>query len=67
MHDGRVIAQGPLDHVLRESALLHSIGLELSEAAEIARLIQQQIPSFPTHFLHVDALCDTIIAYAQPA
>lgn len=67
MHQGTVVSQGPLARVLRESAMLHRIGLELSDAAEIARLIKQQIPTFPTHFLHIEALCDTITAYALPA
>ena len=67
MHEGKVVSDGPLLQVLRESAMLHRIGLELSEAAEIARLIRQQRPTFPAHFLHIEALCDAICAFTGAA
>jgi energy-coupling factor transport system ATP-binding protein len=60
MHEGRVVSDGPLAQILRESTMLHRIGLELNEAAEIARLIRQQRTAFPAHFLHIEALCDAI-------
>jgi energy-coupling factor transport system ATP-binding protein len=60
MHEGGVLLEGTISELLNQAELLHDVGLELSEAAEIARVLKQQIPSFPTTILHLEELCDTI-------
>jgi energy-coupling factor transport system ATP-binding protein len=41
MHDGHVALEGPLRELLRQPDRLHALGLELSEAAEIALALRE--------------------------
>jgi hypothetical protein len=68
MHEGgRVIDQGTLRELLNDADMLHGIGLELSETAEIARVLRQHINDMPTNLLHVDELRDVIVQrYCRP-
>ena len=61
MHEGRVVDQGTLRELLNDADMLHGIGLELSETAEIARVLRQHISDMPTNLLHVDELRDVIV------
>ena len=63
MHNGTVFLEGTISDLLAQAERVHSIGLELSEAAEIARVLKQDIPSFPTTVLHLEDLCETIGRY----
>jgi len=67
MHEGRVVEQGTLRELLNDADMLHGIGLELSETAEIARVLRQHISDMPTNLLHVDELRDVIVQrYGTP-
>ena len=60
MHDGKIVLSGTLGELLMHADTLHQMGLELSETAEIARVIRQAVPDMPTNVLHVDELVDAI-------
>ncbi len=67
MHNGAVLLEGTISDLLAQADTLHAIGLELSEAAEIARVLKQHIPSFPTTVLDLEDLCETIGRYCAQA
>lgn len=56
MHEGRVVLEGPLREVMGHADQLHAIGLELSEAAQIALALRAVIPGLPTDLLHIEEL-----------
>lgn len=56
MHEGRVVLEGPLREVMGHADQLHAIGLELSEAAQIALALRASFPDLPTDLLHIDEL-----------
>ncbi|NTU81417.1 MAG: ATP-binding cassette domain-containing protein, partial [Chloroflexales bacterium] len=56
MHQGRVVAQGPLRALLRHADELHALGLELSEAAEVALALRHLFPDLPADVLHIEEL-----------
>jgi energy-coupling factor transport system ATP-binding protein len=60
MHQGRVTAQGTLDELLRDADTLHEQGLELSESAEIARVLRTTLPALPTNVHDDDYLVELI-------
>jgi energy-coupling factor transport system ATP-binding protein len=62
MHQGRVSAQGNLRDLLMDAESLHNQGLELSETAEIARVLRHRIPHIPTNVLDDDELVQAICA-----
>lgn len=62
MHQGRVSAQGNLRDLLFDAESLHNQGLELSETAEIARVLRHRIPHIPTNVLDDDELVQAIYA-----
>ncbi|MFM7677915.1 MAG: ABC transporter ATP-binding protein [Roseiflexaceae bacterium] len=62
MHDGRIIVSGSLRELLNDADTLYETGLELSETAEIARVIRRQIPDMPTNLLHIDELYAAIMS-----
>lgn len=66
MHDGQVTAHGPLRELLHDADVLHAQGLELSETAEIARVLRHKIHSIPTNVLDDDELVDFIVQIASP-
>ena len=66
MHEGRVVDQGTLRELLNDADMLHGIDLELSETAEIARVLRQHISDMPTNLLHVDELRDVIVQRYGP-
>lgn len=61
MHAGNIVASGTLRELLNDANTLHEIGLELSETAEIARVIHQHVPDMPTNVLHIEELVDAIV------
>jgi energy-coupling factor transport system ATP-binding protein len=60
MHEGKIVLSGSLRDLLLQADTLHQMGLELSETAEIARVIRGVVPDMPTNVLHVDELVDAI-------
>jgi energy-coupling factor transport system ATP-binding protein len=62
MHDGKIVRSGTLRELLQNADDLHELGLELSETAEIARVLRHVIPDMPTNLLHMDELVDALIA-----
>lgn len=63
MHQGRVSAQGALRDLLQDADALYAQGLELSEAAEIARVLQKKLPQLPTNILDDDMLVEFIVRH----
>ncbi|MCE2851426.1 MAG: ABC transporter ATP-binding protein [Roseiflexaceae bacterium] len=61
MHAGKIVRSGTLRELLQNADELHQLGLELSESAEIARVIRHVIPDMPTNLLHMDELVDALI------
>jgi energy-coupling factor transporter ATP-binding protein EcfA2 len=61
LHEGRVAMEGPLRTLLRRADELHTLGLELSEPAEIALTLQGLFPDLPTDLLRADELEDALI------
>lgn len=66
MHEGKVTAQGPLRDLLHDADTLHAQGLELSETAEIARVLRSTIHSIPTNLLDDDELVEFITQIVAP-
>ncbi|MEY3990613.1 MAG: hypothetical protein RI985_1694 [Chloroflexota bacterium] len=66
MHEGQVTAQGLLRELLHDADTLHAQGLELSETAEIARVLRQKIHSIPSNLLDDDELVEFIAQIASP-
>lgn len=62
MHKGKVVRQGSLRQLLRHADELHAIGLELSEAAELALELRAIFPSLPLDLLDVDELETALLA-----
>ena len=56
MHEGQVVREGPLRDLLAHADDLHRMGLELSEAAEIARVLRQRWPDLPIDLLQLEEL-----------
>lgn len=66
MNEGQVTAQGPLNHILNDAETLHAQGLDLSETAEIARVLRTTtMPHLPTHILDDEALVGIITEMVQ--
>jgi energy-coupling factor transport system ATP-binding protein len=61
MHQGRVTAQGELRTLLTDADTLYEQGLELSETAEIARVLRKRIPSLPSNVLRADDLVAELV------
>jgi ABC-type multidrug transport system ATPase subunit len=61
MYQGRVTAQGALDELLHDADTLHEQGLELSESAEIARVLRTTLPALPAN-IHDDNQLVELIA-----
>jgi energy-coupling factor transport system ATP-binding protein len=61
LHNGQVAMQGTLRDLLRHANELHTLGLELSEPAEIALALQPLFPALPTNVVHLDELEATLI------
>jgi energy-coupling factor transport system ATP-binding protein len=61
LHEGRVAMQGPLRALLRRADELHTLGLELSEPAEIALTLRMLFPDLPTDLLRAEELEDALI------
>lgn len=66
MHQGRVSAQGALRDLLQDADALYAQGLELSEAAEIARVLRKKLPQLPTNILDDDMLVARIAQHCTP-
>lgn len=62
MHKGKVVRQGSLRALLRHADELHAIGLELSEAAELALKLRPLFPRLPLDLLDVDELETALLA-----
>lgn len=56
MHEGRVVMEGPLRALMGRAAELDAIGLELSEAAQIALALRDDFPGLPADILQIDEL-----------
>jgi energy-coupling factor transport system ATP-binding protein len=56
LHEGRVVQEGTLRSLLGRADELHKLGLELSEAAEIALVLRAIFPHIPTDLLHLEEL-----------
>lgn len=66
MSDGQVTAQGALQTLLNDAETLYAQGLELSETAEIARVLRATIPSIPPNVQTDDELVDIIVQLCHP-
>ncbi len=66
LHQGRVALEGPLRALLRRADELHTLGLELSEPAEIALTLRQVFPDLPTDLLRAEELEDALIQRLTP-
>ncbi|GAB4123407.1 MAG: energy-coupling factor transporter ATPase [Roseiflexaceae bacterium] len=62
LHEGRVVQEGTLRSLLGRAEELHALGLELSEAAEIALVLRSIFPLIPTDLLHLEELEAAILA-----
>jgi energy-coupling factor transport system ATP-binding protein len=62
LHEGRVVLEGTLRSLLNHAEQLHELGLELSEAAEIAVVLRSVFPQLPTNLLHLKELEAAILA-----
>ncbi|MEY2845051.1 MAG: hypothetical protein RL076_597 [Chloroflexota bacterium] len=62
MHDGHVVMNGSLRNLLNEAEKLYEMGLELSETAEIARVLRHSIPDMPTNLLQVEELVNALLS-----
>jgi energy-coupling factor transport system ATP-binding protein len=56
LHEGRAVMQGSLRKLLRRADELYALGLELSDAAQIALALRSIIPGLPTDVLTLDEL-----------
>jgi energy-coupling factor transport system ATP-binding protein len=66
LHEGRVAMEGPLRALLRRADELHTLGLELSEAAEIALTLRRLFPDLPTDLLRAEELEDALFERLMP-
>ncbi len=66
LHEGRVAMQGPLRALLRRADELHTLGLELSEPAEIALTLRGLFPDLPTDLLRAEELENALIERLTP-
>jgi len=66
MHQGRVTAHGDLRTLLADADVLYAQGLELSETAEIARVLRQQLPTLPSNILSADDLVNELVRRFAP-
>jgi energy-coupling factor transport system ATP-binding protein len=62
LHAGQVAMEGSLRELLRHADQLHTLGLELSEPAEIALALRPLFPDLPTDLLHLDELEQALVA-----
>jgi energy-coupling factor transport system ATP-binding protein len=62
LHAGQVAMEGSLRELLRHADELHTLGLELSEPAEIALALRPLFPDLPTDLLHLDELEQALVA-----
>lgn len=62
MHRGQVVMEGPLHDLMERADELHQLGLELSEAAQIALVLRDAIPVLPTNLLRIDELERALLA-----
>jgi energy-coupling factor transporter ATPase len=67
MHQGRITAQGDLRSLLTDADQLYEQGLELSETAEIARVLRQHLPTLPSNILSADDLVNELVRRFAPS
>jgi energy-coupling factor transport system ATP-binding protein len=56
LHEGRVAMEGDLRSLLRRAEELRAMGLDLSEASQIALTLRRLFPDLPTDLLQLDEL-----------